>query len=148
MTDPAPSGASSTSDPQVPTAADEAAQRAKAANANVVSAKENQPTATPADMSKSNPDRESGADKIADLGPQSPAPTHAVPTQDPPVNVDNRVPPGSSRVDFAPNAAQNLANQPGGHLGAGGNPPTPPVNPPVRERGGATPAPVGSGRAS
>lgn len=127
---------------------------------HTVSAKENQPMATPVDTGAPDvsPMQENErrfdatgmavgeVDKNADLpfrdNWQPPAPT-----QDPPLNVGARVPAGSSRVDLTRaeggnvEAGGSLVGQPGGHLGSpiGSVPPAPLVmNPPVAPRGGPT----------
>lgn len=129
---------------------------------HTVSAKENQPVATPVDTGEpeggvaeplENERRFDATgmavnevDKNADLpfrdNWQPPAPT-----QDPPLNVGARVPAGSSRVDLTRSeggnveAGASLVGQPGGHLGSpiGSVPPAPLVsNPPVAPRGGHT----------
>ena len=128
---------------------------------NTVSAKENQPMATPVDTS-AQPEEVSdrGGDRrfdatgmaIGEVDKQADLPFRdnwqpPAPTQDPPLNVGARVPAGSSRVDLtrresgAVEAGEALIGQPGGHLGSpiSAVPPAPLVmNPPVAPRGGAT----------
>lgn len=123
-----------------------------------VSAKDNQPVATPVDtgkgkqaplVSKTGIAAVGETDKMADMPiqPSTPAPA---PTQDPPINVDARVPVGSSRVDntrrnVGPTVAGDaLQGHPGGHLGSGppggfstDNPRPLGPNPSARPRGGA-----------
>jgi hypothetical protein len=128
-----------------------------------VSAKENQPVATPVDTAAGPEEKEGetlptsgvaepllGVDKNADMPYQGPVVVPA-PTQDPPLNVSARVPVGSARVDLTKHVGDSslggavLQGRPGGHLGSFEEPPPAEhVNPPVRQRGGAT-EPVGAG---
>lgn len=120
----------------------EANKAATGSPSGTVSAKENQPVATPVDTGAPEMKQPSAkgpagqtphdagvmtthaVDKLADM-PVQPAVLAPSPTQDPPLNVAARVPVGSSRVDNTrrmsgvEGAGDALQGFPGGHLGAG-----------------------------